>query len=122
MALHEFILPYYLLFLSLVFRSFEGKKAAKPKKKKKGKRKKGKKSKKLAPKAGPWLNVLHISNNGIDEQSTETSIDSYETFQCIKRLVFTFNIIFVLDSGFDIKLDFICEGFAFKLRIISFCL
>ena len=117
MALHEFILPYYLLFLSLVFRSFEGKKAANLPKKKKGK-----KSKKLAPKAGPWLNVLHISNNGIDEQSTETSIDSYETFQCIKRLVFTFNIIFVLDSGFDIKLDFIYEGFAFKLRIISFCL
>ena len=48
-------------------------------------------SKKLSPKAGPWLNVLHISNNGTDEQSTETSIDSCETFKCIKRLVVKFN-------------------------------
>ena len=51
-------------------------------------------SKKLSPKAGPWLNVLHISNNGIDEQSTETSIDSCETFQFIKRLVVKFNMTF----------------------------
>ena len=81
-----------IIYCSPVFRSFQGKKSANPKKKKKGKRKKGKMSKKLSPKAGPWLNVLHISNNGIDEQSTETSIDSCETFQFIKRLVVKFNM------------------------------
>jgi len=55
------------------------------KKKKKGKR--GKSATIIPPKVGPWLSILHIANNSIDQLSQQSDLTPYEAVKVLNHWI-----------------------------------